>query len=138
MTAYVCRFVINLKLRKKGDEFIVGKLRVAEICEAEKIWKRYEQSVVLKEEEKFRKLTSSLNLFYNNEQLLRLNTRLNRSTQLHYENKNPLLRRRDSHISKLIVLHYMSKCSLVVWKVPLVTLDYIIGLYEEDLLLKVF
>ena len=28
VTAYVCRFVANLKLRKKG-EFIVGQLRVA-------------------------------------------------------------------------------------------------------------
>ena len=36
MTAYVCRFVANLKLQKKGDELIVGQLRVAEICEAEK------------------------------------------------------------------------------------------------------
>ena len=104
VTAYVCRFVANLKLRKKGDEFIVGQLRVAEICETEKMWIRYEQSVISKEEENFRKLTSSLNLFYDNEQLIRLNTRLNRSTKLHYENKNPLLLRRDSHFSKLIVL----------------------------------
>ena len=36
VTAYVCRFVANLKLQKKGDELIVGQLRVAEICEAEK------------------------------------------------------------------------------------------------------
>ena len=43
VTAYVCRFVANLKLRKKGDEFIVGQLRVAEICEAEKMWIRCEQ-----------------------------------------------------------------------------------------------
>ena len=49
-------------------------------------------------------MTSSLNLFYDNRQLIRLNTRLNRSTQLQYENKNPLLLRRDSHFGKLIVL----------------------------------
>ena len=36
MTAYVCRFVANLKLQKKGDELIVGQLRAAEICEDEK------------------------------------------------------------------------------------------------------
>ena len=68
------------------------------------MWIRYKQSIISKEEENFRKLTSSLNLFYENKQLIRLNTRLNRSTKLHYENKNPLLRRRDSHFSKLIVL----------------------------------
>ena len=49
-------------------------------------------------------MTSSLNLFYDNEQLIRLNTRLNRSTQVHYENKNTLLLHRDSYFSKLIVL----------------------------------
>ena len=42
--------------------------------------------------------------FYDNEQLIRLNRRLNRSTKLHYKNKNSLLLRRDSHFSKLIVL----------------------------------
>ena len=62
VTAYVCQFVANLKLRKKGDEFIVGQIRVAEICEAEKMLIRYEQSIISKEES-FRKLTSSLNLF---------------------------------------------------------------------------
>ena len=104
MTSYICRFVANLKLQKKGDEWIVGQRRVAEICEAEQMWIRYEQSIFSKEEEKVKKLTSSLNLFYDNEQLIRLNTGLNRSIQLHYENKNPLLLRRDSHFSKLIVL----------------------------------
>ena len=95
--AYVCWFVANLKLQKKGDE-------LKKICEAEKMWIRYEQSIISKEEKKFKKLTSSLNLFYDNRQLIRLNTRLNRSTQLQYENKNPLLLRRDSHFGKLIVL----------------------------------
>ena len=104
MTAYVCRFVANLKLRKKGDEFIVGQLQVAEICEADKMWIRFEQSIISKEKENFRKLTSSLNLFYDSEQLIHLNTRLNRSTKLHYENKNTLLLRQGSHFSKLIVL----------------------------------
>ena len=68
------------------------------------MWICYDQSIILKEEENFRKLTSLLNLLYNNEQLIRLNTRLNRSTKLYYENKNPLLLRRDLHFSKLIVL----------------------------------
>ena len=104
VTSYICRFVANLKLQKKGDEWIVGQRRVAEICEAEQMWIRYEQSIISKEEEKVKKLTSLLNLFYDNEQLIRLNTGLNRSIQLHYENKNPLLLRRDSHFSKLIVL----------------------------------
>ena len=58
----------------------------------------------LNEDKKFKKLVSSLNLFYGNKQLLSLNTRLNRSTLLHCENKNPLLLRRDLYFSKLIVL----------------------------------
>ena len=102
VTAYVCRFVANLKLQKKGNELIVGQLRVTEICEAGKMWIRYEQSIISKEGEKFNKLTSSSNLFHDNEQLIRLNTRLNRSTQLYYGNINPLLL--NSHFSKLMVL----------------------------------
>ena len=97
VTAYICRFVANLKLQKKGDELIVVQLRVAEICEFEKMSIRYEQSIISKEEEKLKKLTPSLNFFYGNKHLIRLNTGLNRSTQLHYESKNPLF-------SKLIVL----------------------------------
>ena len=77
---------------------------MAEICEAEKMWIRSEQSIITKDDEKFKKMTPSLNLFYDDQQLIRLNTRLNRSTQLDYENKNPLLLRRDSHFTKLIVL----------------------------------
>ena len=57
-----------------------------------------------KKKKNSKKLTSSVNLFYKNEQLIRLNTRLNRSTQLHNENENLLLLRRDLHFSKLIVL----------------------------------
>ena len=49
-------------------------------------------------------MTSSLDLRYDNEQLIHLNTRLNRITQLHYENKNPLLISRDSHFGELTVL----------------------------------
>ena len=60
VTRYVCRFVANSKLWKKSDEFIVGQLRVAEICEAEKMWIRYKQSIISKEKENFKKLTSSL------------------------------------------------------------------------------
>ena len=43
VTAYVCRFVANLKLQRKGDELIVAELGIAKICEAEKMWIRYEQ-----------------------------------------------------------------------------------------------
>ena len=43
VTVYVCRFVTNWKLQKKGEELIVGQLRVAEICETEKMLIRCEQ-----------------------------------------------------------------------------------------------
>ena len=91
-------------MKKRGSDLVVGELGVAEICEAEKLWIRWEQSIITKEDEKFKKMTSSLNLFFDDQQLIRLNTRLNRSSQLHYENKNLLLLRRDSHFTKLIVL----------------------------------
>ena len=73
------------------------------------MWIRYAQLIISKEEKKFKKLKSSLNSFYENEQLICLNTRLNRSTRLYYENKNPLLLCRDSHFSKLIVLQSLEQ-----------------------------
>ena len=141
VTAYVCQFVANLKLQKKADELIVGQRRIAEICEAEKMWIRYEQSIISKEEEKLKKLTSSLNLFYDNEQIIRLNTRLNRSTQLHYENKNPLLLRRDTHFSKLIALRshedLFEKWSTLdpknVYAIPFQRQVFLISLHPEFL-----
>ena len=52
-TAYVSRFVNNLKLKKRGSDLVVGELGVAEICEAEKLWIRWEQSIITKENKKF-------------------------------------------------------------------------------------
>ena len=64
LTGYVCQFAGNLKLQKKDNKLIVGELRVTKICETEKMWIRYEQSIISKEDKKkFKKLTSSLNLF---------------------------------------------------------------------------
>ena len=52
VTVYVCRFVTNWKLQKKGEELIVGQLRVAEICETEKMLIRYEQLIISKKKKK--------------------------------------------------------------------------------------
>ena len=52
VTVYVCRFVTNWKLQKKGEELMVGELRVAEICETEKMLIRYEQLIISKKKKK--------------------------------------------------------------------------------------
>ena len=52
VTVYVCRFVTNWKLQKKGEELIVGQLRVAEICETEKMLIRYEKLIISKKKKK--------------------------------------------------------------------------------------
>ena len=90
-----------------------------------------------KKKKKSKKLTLSVNLFYNNEQLIRLNTRLNRSTQLHYENKNPLLLRRDLHFSKLIVLRPHEQMFHRGVESTLSNIRLYYWICKEDLLLKV-
>ena len=57
-----------------------------------------------KRKQKILKNDVIIKFIFDDQQLIRLNTRLNRSSQLHYENKTLLLLRRDSHFTKLIVL----------------------------------
>ena len=63
VTVYVVRFVNNLKASVRKSEVRKGEIVVDELIECEKLWVKYEQTL-LKTESKFKKLENSLALFY--------------------------------------------------------------------------
>ena len=77
VTGYVLRFKANIlaKLRKKLNDFKIGKLTVTEIEECKTLWVLYDQNFIIGKDN-FRKVKNSLNLFYDNNKILRVKTRL--------------------------------------------------------------
>ena len=67
VTAFVARFVSNLKESVKKTEGVYGELAVEELVVAEKLWVKYEQSIISTDKLKFEKLKNSLDLFYDDE-----------------------------------------------------------------------
>ena len=60
VTAFVVRFVSNLKKSVKKTEGVYDELTVEEIVVAEKLWVKYEQSIISTNKIKFEKLKNSL------------------------------------------------------------------------------
>ena len=56
LTAFVVRFVSNLKKSVKKTEGVYGELAVEELVVAEKLWVKYEQSIISTDKLKFEKL----------------------------------------------------------------------------------
>ena len=56
VTAFVVRFVSNLKKSAKTTEGVYGELAVEELVVAEKLWVKYEQSIISTDKLKFEKL----------------------------------------------------------------------------------
>ena len=79
-------------------------LTVDELVDAEGCWVEYEKTLMSSESKKFEKLNGSLNLFYNKSELFRSQTRIDRCLKLDYKTINPLLLRKESYFTKLIVL----------------------------------
>ena len=66
LRAFVVRFVSNLK----KTEGVYGELAVEELVVAEKLWVKYEQSIISTDKLKFEKLKNSLDLFYDDEKFV--------------------------------------------------------------------
>ena len=63
VTAFVIRFVSNLKKSVKKTEGVYGELAVAELAVVEKLWVKYEQLIISTDKLKFEKLKNFLDLF---------------------------------------------------------------------------
>ena len=106
--ALVLRFVGNILAKSKNREKKAGCLSSTEYKEAERNVIKYEQDEISRSE-KFLLLKKSLNLFYDEEGVIRLRGRLENSG-LQFETKFPILLK-DGHFTRLQIL----KCHLDLW-----------------------
>ena len=113
MTAFVIRFVSNLKKSVKKTEGLYCELTVEELVVAEKLWVKYEQSIISTDKLKFEKLKISLDLFYDDEKFVRSKTRMDKHIKFVFDNKNALLLRSNSYFAKLIILRSHEKVFLI-------------------------
>ena len=86
----------------------VGKIVVDELITSEKLWVKYEQSII-KNDSKFSKLQNSLALFFDEENLIRSKTRIDKHLKFNFDTKNPLILQNDSHFTKLVILRSHDK-----------------------------
>ena len=65
--------LLRVKKSVKKTEGVYGLLAVEELVDAEKLWVKYDQSIINTNKLKFEKLKNSLDLFYDNEKSERIN-----------------------------------------------------------------
>ena len=106
--SYVLRFKHNLLARWRNQPMRTGKISLTEYREAEKSIIKKEQ-LKIQQGEKFSLLKKSLNLFYDEDGILRLKGRLE-NAPLEYDEKFPILLK-DSHFLHL----HVRKCHADVW-----------------------
>ena len=100
VSAYVLRFKNNLLNKIKKKDVTVGELSLDELNNAEYMWLKSEQ-IIIKTEDKFSLLKKSLHLFEDANHLLRVGCFGN--CDLQYQEKYPVLLRRHSHYTLLVV-----------------------------------
>ena len=117
-TTCVLRFCRRLfgRLKRKIDKLIgvddvmkETSLTVDELLDAKSCWVKYEQTLMSSEIVKFEKRKGSLNMFDNKSGLFRSGTRIERCLKLNCISVNPILLRKESHLTKLIVLYSHKK-----------------------------
>ena len=87
----------------KRDNFKLGDISTEEINSSKKLWIKHEQSFIINSRN-VGKNKNSLKLFYDDENILRLNTRISNFENFNYDKKYPILLRNDSYFSKLVIL----------------------------------
>ena len=76
MKAFDVRIVSILKKSVKKSEDVHGELVVEGLVVAEKLWVKYEQSIISSDKLKFEKLENSLDLFYDDVKFVRSKTKM--------------------------------------------------------------
>ena len=102
VTGYLLRFVRNLRRCLDGKEKVIGELVPEDLEEAEGLWLIHEQ-VFIVNDSSFEKRKVSLNLFYDEFNLLRSKTRMNNVHDIHFRKSETILLRNDSYFTKLII-----------------------------------
>ena len=102
VTAYVLRFIGNLKKRVQRDDITVGPVTCEELDNAEMKWIKDIQNPMT-QQANYRKVKDSLNLFEDKKNIIRCHGRIQESP-LPYETKFPILLPSDHYFTRLIVL----------------------------------
>ena len=126
VTAFVLRYVHNLKAFLSGCEVTKGDLLFEEIEKSKLVWVKYEQYFI-KNPENYTKLKNSLNLFINSQDVIRCRSRVAEANQLKFNEKCPILLRNDSIFTSLVVLKCHHTFIIVEYKQPYVICGIIIG-----------
>ena len=100
VTAWVLRFLRNLKAGKHGENKQFGELSVHELVEAERVWIK-EAQTKLKTDEKYAQFSVSLRL-KEEEGILRCQGRL-KNSDLEFDNRYPIILPKEHRLTELIV-----------------------------------
>ena len=101
VTAFVLRFVNNLKARIRGNDLLHGDLKPAEMENARmKLLLSAQQHI--RDDKNFDNLKSNLNVFEDENKLLRCRGRLE-NAPLDFESRCPIILPREHHITDLII-----------------------------------
>ena len=101
VTAYVLRFVNNIRARIAKTEPIIEEINYQELENARLRWLLCVQNKVT-EDENFRNLKSNLNLFQDEDKLLRCKGRID-NAPLPFETRFPVILPREGHFTDLIL-----------------------------------
>ena len=93
VTGYVLRFVRNLRRCLDGKEKVIGELVPEDLEEAEGLWLIHEQ-VFIVNDSSFEKRKVSLNLFYDELNLLRSKTKMKNVHEIHFRKSERILLRK--------------------------------------------
>ena len=102
ITAYVRRFVVNVRCSLRGEQTSKGPLSAEELDLAEKSWIKQAQACLTRLP-KYERMKRSLSLFEDGENLIRCHGRIEKSN-LPDETKFPVLLPSDHYFTKLVVL----------------------------------
>ena len=103
VSAYILRFVWNLRSKMKDETTKTGPLTTKEMNEAKTLWLKYDQSFI-KNSTDFSKTKHSLNLFEDDYGLLRSRTRISGVETVDFNRKCPILLRKKSQLTKIAYL----------------------------------
>ena len=82
IAGYALRFIYNLKFKIKGQsDFKEGEISVEQVDESKKLWVKYEQYFTPKDS-KYERMKSFLNLYLDENSLIRLKTRFSELTKI--------------------------------------------------------
>ncbi len=101
MSAYIFRFVANLKRSLRKEPLVLDDLQQTEIDQAEECWLKEEQGLLL-EDKTFGQVRQSLQLFLDGSGIIRCGGRL-KNAPISEDTRYPILLPRHSHFTYLVV-----------------------------------